>query len=370
MRDLLAEQLLAKVMGWQPADVAAERAVLRALADHKYDDYQQFVPGMRFLESLASWLDQFETPEERQTMYDFFKSRLVYFSTPEINHLVSIAYQDHIRPVLLARAGKEAGLNPWHVGKIAATSEFRALQRRTLFLGLSDGARTDVFRRANPNDLTNEQVRQSHEVAELRVGKLLEKLSKGLCEILGTKPAESACRFRSIVLLDDFSASGISYIREEKGAYDGKIGSFLAALFNPVQPPAQLVDPKDLEILVVLYIATEKARNYIQSHLAKICEPAGVASRVLVLYLLADAVAVSKGDNPALDAIIDKYYDSDNETDSTKLGGTDLKYGFNGCALPVALSHNAPNNSIGLLWAEGSNMRALFPRVTRHKDRV
>src|SRR5271170_5388665 len=38
MRDLLAEQLLAKVMGWQPADVAAERAVLRALADHKYDD--------------------------------------------------------------------------------------------------------------------------------------------------------------------------------------------------------------------------------------------------------------------------------------------------------------------------------------------
>jgi hypothetical protein len=119
-----------------------------------------------------------------------------------------------------------------------------------------------------------------------------------------------------------------------------------------------------------LYIATEKARNYLQSHLAKICEPVGVASRVLVVYPLASDVAVSRGDNPGLDAIIEKYYDSDNETPSTKLGGTDLKYGFNGCALPVALSHNAPNNSIGLLWAEGSNMRALFPRVTRHKDRV
>lgn len=370
MRDLLAEQLLAKVMGWQPADVVEERALLRALADHKYDDYQQFAPGMRFLESLACWLDQFETPVERQVMYEFFKSRLVYFSTSEINHLVSIAYPDHIRPVLLAQAGKEAGLNPWHVGKISATLDFRALQRRTLFLGLSDGARTDVFRRANTNDLTNEQVRQSHEVAELRVSKLLEKLSKSLAEILGTKPPENACRFRSIVLLDDFSASGISYIREEKGIYDGKIGSFLSALFNPEESVAQLIDPKDLEILVVLYIATEKARKYLESHLTKICEPAGAASRVLVVYPLAANVTVSKGENSALDAIIDKYYDSENETDSTRLGGTDLKYGFNGCGLPVALSHNAPNNSIGLLWAEGSNMRPLFPRITRHKDRL
>ena len=51
--------------------------------------------------------------------------------------------------------------------------------------------------------------------------------------------------------------------------------------------------------------------------------------------LLSPAFAL-KGENPVLDTIIDKYYDSDNETDSTKLGGTDLKYGFNGCGLPVA----------------------------------
>ena len=39
----------------------------------------------------------------------------------------------------------------------------------------------------------------------------------------------------------------LGLIREENGVYDGKIGSFLSALFNPEQPPAQLVDPKDLE---------------------------------------------------------------------------------------------------------------------------
>ncbi len=58
--------------------------------------------------------------------------------------------------------------------------------------------------------------------------------------------------------------------------------------------------------------------------------------------------------------IIEKYYDAGNETDSTRLGGTDLKYGFAWCGLPVVLSHNAPNNSLGLLWAEGSKMRRCF----------
>lgn len=370
MRDLLAEQLLAEVMAWKPADVAAERALLRALADHKYDDYQQFAPGMRFLESLAYWLDQFTGPHERQIMYDFFRSRLIFFSTTEINHLVSIAYPDHVRPVLFALAGKEAGMNPWHVGKIAGTTEFRVLQRQTLFLGLSDGARTDVFRRANTYDLTHEQVRQSHEVAESRVEKLLEKLTKGLAEILGTKPLPEVSRFRSIVLLDDFSASGLSYIRSENQAYDGKIGSFLSLLFSKGSAIGQLVDVKDLQILVVLYMATDTAKKYLESHLATICNPVGAQFQVVVVYPLSDDIRIKKGDHPQLDVIIEKYYDAGNETDSTRLGGTDLKYGFAWCGLPVVLSHNAPNNSLGLLWAEGSKMRPLFPRITRHKDRV
>ncbi len=60
MRDALAERLLANVMAWTPEDVARERPVLQALAAIKYDEYQQFSPGMRFVESLALWLAQFE----------------------------------------------------------------------------------------------------------------------------------------------------------------------------------------------------------------------------------------------------------------------------------------------------------------------
>ena len=59
MRDALAERLLANVMQWTPADVAEQRPKLQALAAFKYDEYQQFSPGMRFVESLALWLDFF-----------------------------------------------------------------------------------------------------------------------------------------------------------------------------------------------------------------------------------------------------------------------------------------------------------------------
>ena len=63
MRDLLAESLLAKVMGWSPHEVAGERVLLKILGDYKYDEYQQFSPGMRFVESLAQWLEQFNLHE-------------------------------------------------------------------------------------------------------------------------------------------------------------------------------------------------------------------------------------------------------------------------------------------------------------------
>ena len=70
MRDQLAEQLLAKVMKWDSAEVAGHMPLLQSMATYKYDDYQQFFPGMRFIESLALWLQQFEEHHERNTTRD------------------------------------------------------------------------------------------------------------------------------------------------------------------------------------------------------------------------------------------------------------------------------------------------------------
>jgi hypothetical protein len=109
VRDLLAERLLATVMGWTPEDVAQERPDLQAMAAYKYDEYQQFSPGMRFVESLALWLSQFQSPHEREVAYEFVKKQLIFCSTAELNHLVRITYPDHIRPLLLRKAAIEAG---------------------------------------------------------------------------------------------------------------------------------------------------------------------------------------------------------------------------------------------------------------------
>ena len=369
MRALLAERLLATVMEWSPDDISRERPLLDVLARLKYDEYQQFSPGMRFIESLAYWLTQFRQSAERQFAYEFFKSKLIFCSAAEMNHLVSLAYADHVRPHLLRKVAAEVGINPWHLPRATSLKEFALLERQTLYLGLSDGARTDIFRRFNPR-LSHEQVRQSHELADERIEKLLGKLRKGLKDILQADPEEDQCRFRTIVLLDDFSASGISYLRRDGDLLDGKVGSFLNCLLDQKHSMATLARLPDLDVLVVLYMATDYAIGYLRKQLEPICEVSGIRAVVSVVYPLGDHVRIVKGQNPQFDALLDAYYDDDNETESTRLGGTDLKYGFAGCGLPLVLSHNTPNNSIGLLWAEGRKMRPLFPRITRHKDRV
>ena len=124
MRDALAEKLLAHVLQWSAEEVAQERPVLQALAAFKYDEYQQFSTGGRFIESLTLWLNQFDTPEERRVAYDFVKSSLVFCSAAEMRHFVETAYPDHIRPILLDRTAVELGLDPYRTPAVAARTEF------------------------------------------------------------------------------------------------------------------------------------------------------------------------------------------------------------------------------------------------------
>jgi hypothetical protein len=236
------------------------------------------------------------------------------------------------------------------------------------FLGLSDGSHTDILRRANPH-LRNEQVRQSHELTEDRIDDLKQELTKDLAKIYGRQPDNEEAVFRSVILLDDFSASGVSYIREKPdGSAAGKVGKFLSSFKDGSKPLCSLFAGQGLEIILVLYMATETAERRLSEALLKICSGRGYDSKVLIVQRFPENQRIARGSLPELDALIDAHYDRENESSSTALGGTDLKFGFAGGGLPLILSHNCPNNSIGLLWAEGSKMRPLFPRVTRHKD--
>lgn len=378
MRDVLAEKLLARVLGWTPAEVARERPVLQALAAYKYDEYQQFSAGGRFVESLALWLNRFDTPEERRTAYEFVMRRLVFCSEAEMRHLAEIAYTDHVRPALLARVAAEypaeLGASRYRVGRIATSTQFAAWQRRCLFLGLSDGARIDTFRRAN-RELNHEQIWQTYELSKERVGKLLEKLVEHLTQILGRAPTAEEGSFRTLVLIDDFSASGTSYYAPKgRGRMGGKVAAFFDAVCKKSSPVSKLIGPDKVEVVVLLYMATQAAADHLRTCSAQLWGGRGVASSVHVVQEVPDALRVkSDGGEPIAD-LIQKYYpDEDHEVlfdPHLRRGGTtDARFGYAAGGLPVVLHHNTPNNSIALLWAyEDRSVRGLFPRVQRHKE--
>jgi len=366
MRDKLAERLLAKVMNWTPEDVGRERPILQAMAAYKYDEYNQFSPGMRFVESFALWLDQFNTPVERQTAYSFIKSRLIFISSAELSHFVSMAYHDCVRPWLIRQVASEQKLNEYHLGKVAGTTAFKIRQRQCLFLGLSDGARTDVFRRFNSSEISHEQVLQNYEVSSDRTTKLLDELQKDLSRLNGSPPAKEELTFKTIVLLDDFSASGRSYLLDAKGdgAFTGKIAGFHRNIMGDAK---RLADLKQTQIIVLLYCSTDKAHQHLESHLERLWKPLGVSYRIIIVHKLTNAISLARGQDLQIDNLLDKYYNPDIEDEHTRKGGGDVKYGFANCGLPVVLAHNTPNNSLYLLWAELQGLRALFPRVSRHR---
>jgi hypothetical protein len=371
VRDWLAEKLLAEVLRWEPEDVAQERPVLQALAAYKYDEYQQFSTGSRFIENLALWLVQFETLEERRAAYAFVKERLVFYSAAEMRHLVEVAYADHIRPLLLDRV---AGHSPdrFRPAAVAATTDFKVRQRQCLFLGLSDGARIDAFRRAN-RDLNHEQIWQTYELSEQRVDKLLRKLGQHLEQITGRAPDPAECKFRTLVLLDDFSASGTSYYAlPAVRPASGKITDFLKDLCDETKPAAKLVDLRQLEVIILLYLATEQAIEHLREASKATWETRGIPCAVEVVQLLPKEIRLVRAGGTTINRLIEhtKYYDHEIYDEHFEKGGaSDARYGYADCGLPLVLHHNTPNNSVAVLMSyEGLKFRGLFPRIQRHKE--
>lgn len=367
MRDILAEKLLVRVMNWNEEEVSRERPFLQAMATFKYDEYQQFAPGMKFIESLAMWLKQFED-KERKIAYEFIKNRLIFISNAEITHLVSIAYPDYIKPLLIKKVAREEGHPEYMVSKIVNSDQFKILRRQSLFLGLSDGARIDIFRRFS-RELSHEQIWPIYDVPGDRAQEMLEKLRKDL-EKYGVHSSD-AYKFRAIFLLDDFSASGLSYLRRKDGKFKGKIYTFYKKMLHPEGELRSIISD-DAMIYVILYVATDRAKRHIEKMMRELFKDNYFEYGVEVIQQIGDEykVGAKEEDREFIEELINKYYDPKIEDEHTAVGGTDnLKFGFAGCALPVVLHHNTPNNSIALLWSydeEDIEIRGLFPRIKRH----
>lgn len=371
MNEILAERLLANIMGWSPEMVAYERPFLQFLAEFKYDEYQPFSPGMRFLESLALWLKQFQSIEERKIAYEFIRNRLIFISNKEMMHLITIAYPDYIRPLLIKRVAKIKKIPEWYIKEIIKSSEFDIVLRQCLFLGLSDGAHVDVFRRSNPN-ISHEQVLRTHEISNERASNMIENLEKDLEKIMGKKLLSKEVKFKIVFLLDDFSCSGLSYLKKERTQYKGKIYNFYNAIYKENKEISKMFDLSDLEVCLILYVASNGSRKYLKQIGVELFNKINVKFNVVIVHLIPDDLKVNEIKEKSFLNIMKKYFDSKVIDSHFKKGKHDKPYlGFNEGGFPLILSHNTPNNSICLLWFyEGMKYRGLFPRITRHRDEL
>ena len=84
MNSNLASLLLSSVMSWDYVRLNSERPELEFIGSMKYDAYDRFMPGTRFMSSLVQWLNQFDE-EDRATDLNFVKKKLVFISSPQMN---------------------------------------------------------------------------------------------------------------------------------------------------------------------------------------------------------------------------------------------------------------------------------------------
>jgi len=367
MKSELAESILRKVMEhWDTNRLSEELRDIQIISQIKYDDYQQYTHGMRYVESLALWLRQFETPEERELAYCFVKNRLLYISAEEMLQLVEFAYPMIMKPYLLNKTSKMCKENAI-TSKEDKIKLYHYLRRTSLFLGLSDGAHIDFFRRQNPS-LSNEQVFLHYDFSKDKADDMLKKLKEDM-EALDSKADYcSNASFNTFFLIDDFSASGRSYIRLTEEGWDGKICKFFKRL-NEVKYQTENVD-----VYLLLYVSTEQALQHIREQVA-ICfldknvnvyveaiqktEPIDMEKEVELEALFAADFnrKIAEGKK----SFVDKHYEVG--------GGKNPYWGFSDCSLPLIIYHNTPNNSFPILWYSWENsVNALFPRTSRHKE--
>lgn len=236
-----------------------------------------------------------------------------------------------------------------------------------MYLGLSDGARTNELRRASDGEIGNEQIWQAYELGEEKASEMGTELADKLKQ---SDFGSSEPRFNLVWLLDDFSGSGNSYIRFDstQGKYKGKLKKVYERLHR-----GDLVDTTHYEVFLLLYVATRKAIDHISYWAERFTSEQGYKPlQVRVLCTIEDSEVLTRDRTAQLKSILTNptYYDPRASDKHIRIGGTsDAQLGFAGCALPIVLSHNTPNNSVYILWGpETFRFIGLFPRVSRHRE--
>lgn len=376
MNSNLSNRLLASIMNWDAKKLASERETLEFMGSMKYDAYDRYMPGMRFMSSLVQWLNDIDA-EDRETAYKFIKEKLIFISSTQMNYLVDLLYDSKIRPILLDVATAETKMPSYMHSNAKVRNQFEIEKRSSLVIGLSDGAHTDILRRSA--GFNNEQVLTNYYPDSKKLEDMLYELHSDdrLADLENPY-------FKRIFLIDDFTASGKSFIRfdDKDNKYHGKLkkiideicvesvedddNKHLSCLFSP--------NRDEIQIDILFCIATEKAKDNIQKglkgYLSTMMTKRKVKFGIHVVQSLEDSISENIKNDKALISVLKKdhhFIEKAVISKSYKVGKTDNPYlGFDECSLPVVLSHNTPNNSLPIIWQDADEFHGLFPRISRH----
>lgn len=372
MKYELAESILRSSMEhWDNVKMSEEIKNIQIISEIKYDDYQQYTHGMRFIESLALWMRQFDTPEDKDCAYELVKDKLIYISEEEMRQIVMCSYEISMKKYLMDKTRLFCDM--YNISQVDERKRiYRYYRRSSLFLGLSDGAHIDFFRRHNP-ELSNEQVFVHYDFSKEKADDMRKNFQDEQVTFIKDMKEEYLNEinsdFDSFFLIDDFTGSGKSYIRKDKRGWHGKIKTFFERLENTG------FDAKNASVHLVLYIATENSVANIKEQVNLFTTEKGYKSITI------DAIQIVRPidwkENARLDELLKKNYEKNSNLGKHSYNDKHFKvgegkvpyYGFGDCSLPLILYHNTPNNSLPVLWYSWEDeVNALFLRITRHKE--
>jgi len=338
-------------------DQLEELKCLAFMAEYKYDHYDMFQPGARFFDHFGKWLKQFDI-EDRKIAVKMLHERMVFVSQREMQELAHYLYYNVIVPKLFELIIRKENLPPYAF-RTAFDRYFKPCLRKTLFMGLSDSARIDYFRRHHI-ELSQDQVIPYYRSHHVDYTKKLR---------IETRDPEA--KFQQVILVDDFTASGYTLLHKEDN------GTLKGSLMRVLEEHKDIIESSDL-ILIAYYIASRQAIEHIHTLIEEIPEYAGKTKFVSAMCLeLENTVKQQEGESPLnikIRELCDKYYDETFENDNTRKGGN-IRLGFGGSGLTFSMHSNTPNNSIYILWFDHDDVKdkrnfyPLFRRIDRHRMR-
>jgi hypothetical protein len=418
MKRELALQLLRNILPdppWDEDRFQATFSELGILADIKYNHYEMYQPGRLFFENLYAWLSKFSEPERTEAL-EFITKHLIFISREEFQQLTQVLYHDKIRQSQLDITAEITSIERFKVKELSEHETMARIERASLYVAMSDGARIDYFRRQNLS-ISNEQVLPTYFASATKI--------KGVINELQKEQGENA-KFKCLYLIDDFSASGRTLLREtitekvqgninleipknlqsrisfdlekleiefsyrgyeltdierqeiislsDSDYYQQTISKILdrnekrdtklkGSLIRLLENDLSDCLSDNVKIFLCPLLITEYALNRLTELIKKIDKAPLNTIRILPSAIIPGNIRINAGSLMfgSISELCEKYYDPNLEDEHTG----NVKYGYDNCGLPVVLHHNTPNNSIYLLWAR-KWQHPLFVRYERH----